>query len=122
LVTREAAQAGLWVIASDRGAIGDIVVNDRNGFRIDVSDGSELEQVLIAIDQAPERYRVRTNYPLQLRTFDDQVDELVDIYRSIGPRSPDKTNGKAEIAPALLSDLPASVRPAAAGATTLGAS
>ena len=89
LVTREAAQAGLWIVASDRGAVGDVVEDGRNGFRIDVSDSVALERVLLAIDQAPEKYRTRTNYPVSLRSFDQQVDELVEIYRNIGQRGDD---------------------------------
>ena len=89
LVTREAAQAGLWIVASDRGAVGDVVEDGRNGFRIDVSDSVALERVLLDIDQAPEKYRSRTNYPVSLRSFDEQVDELVEIYRNIGQRGAD---------------------------------
>lgn len=97
LVTREAAQAGLWIVASDRGAIGDVVEEGLNGFRIDVSDSTELERVLLTIDQAPEKYRKRTNHPLSLRTFDEQVGELVEIYRSIGRRADGSDRQTAKI-------------------------
>lgn len=86
LVTREAAQAGLWLVASDRGAIGDVVEEGRNGFRIDVSDVTELERVLLAIDAAPEKYRKRTGHPVVLRSFDEQVDELIEVYREVAGR------------------------------------
>ncbi|MPZ55561.1 MAG: glycosyltransferase [Rhizobiales bacterium] len=84
LVTREAAQAGLWIIASDRGAIGDVVEEGRNGFRVDVSDARELRRVLLEIDANPARYRERTKMMPHVRTFDDQADDLIALYRSVG--------------------------------------
>ena len=88
LVTREAAQAGLWIVASDRGSIGDVVENGKNGFCIDVSDASELQRVMSDIDATPEKYRTRTGYPLSLRTFDEQTDELVVLYREVKAGAP----------------------------------
>jgi glycosyltransferase involved in cell wall biosynthesis len=83
LVTREAAQAGLWIVASDRGSIGDVVREGQNGFKVDVSDAKNLERIMRAIDDSPEKYSGRTNYAVPIRSFDEQVDELVQIYRSV---------------------------------------
>jgi glycosyltransferase involved in cell wall biosynthesis len=49
LVTREAAQAGVWVIASDRGAIGDCVIEGHNGNIISVEDSKGLMRALDAL-------------------------------------------------------------------------
>ena len=56
LVTREANAAGLWVIASDRGAIGEDVRQGVDGFVIDVSDPTALTEVLAAINADPARF------------------------------------------------------------------
>ena len=56
LVTREALAAGLWVVASDRGAIGQDVVQGENGFVVDVADHRELVSVLAQIDADPARF------------------------------------------------------------------
>jgi hypothetical protein len=95
-------------VASDRGAIGDVVENGRNGFRIDVSDAAALEHVLLAIDQAPEKYRRRTNHRVSLRSFDQQVDELVNIYRCIA-RGSDEGDQAAKVATVVPPAAPAAV-------------
>lgn len=46
LVTREALMAGVWVIASDRGAIGEPVEPDRNGWLVSVDNTTELVERL----------------------------------------------------------------------------
>ncbi len=85
LVTREALHSGLWVIASDLGAIGQDV-EEENGYVIDVSTTAALRQVLEKIDTDPTRYRNRP--PVSKRAFrrmDDQAAELHAIYREICP-------------------------------------
>lgn len=84
LVTREARAAGLWVIASDRGAIGDDVTDGVDGFRIDVGSPQGLHRVLSRIDADPERFRqsppaVRPSE----RTTADQGDDLLRLYGEI---------------------------------------
>lgn len=56
LVTREANAAGLWVVASNRGGIGDDVREGVDGFVIDVSTPEDLLQTLKTINDNPERY------------------------------------------------------------------
>lgn len=56
LVTREANAAGLWVIASDRGAIGEDVRPGIDGFVIDVSNPSALSETLAIINADPARF------------------------------------------------------------------
>ncbi|MCJ2084035.1 glycosyltransferase [Methylobacterium sp. J-090] len=84
LVTREARAAGLWVIASDRGAIGADLTDNVDGFRIDVGSPDGLRRVLSRIDADPERFRqsppiVRTS----VRTTADQGDDLLQLYHEI---------------------------------------
>lgn len=83
LVTREALMSGLWVVASDRGAIGADVTPGVNGFVIDVGDTSELVKTLGTIDGNAAQFR--TSPPLRpvLRTADEQAEELAALYRKL---------------------------------------
>lgn len=79
LVTREALRAGCWVIASDRGAIGDNITPD-NGFIVDVGSADGLRDVLLKLDAAPDRYRQPPPCPPRLRHSREQADELASLY------------------------------------------
>jgi glycosyltransferase involved in cell wall biosynthesis len=83
LVAREALMSGLWVVASDRGAIGADVTPGVNGFVIDVSDTSELVRTLGVIDRNPARFRVPPLTKPVFRMADAQADELAALYRRI---------------------------------------
>jgi glycosyltransferase involved in cell wall biosynthesis len=84
LVTREALSAGLWVVASDRGAVGEDVLHGENGFIVDVSDDKAFCQALQEIDRSPQRFRSSPPLaPRPPRTSDDQGEELVRIYQDI---------------------------------------
>ncbi|MCE2565400.1 glycosyltransferase [Komagataeibacter sp. FNDCF1] len=80
LVSREAASHGLWVIAGDRGAMGENVENGQNGFVIDVSNTEELEQVLRKIDANPEQYLEPPKVLPTLRSANDQGRDLLEFY------------------------------------------
>ncbi|KAB8123958.1 glycosyltransferase [Komagataeibacter medellinensis] len=80
LVSREAASHGLWVIASNQGAIGENVKNGQNGFVIDVTNSEELEQVLRKIDDNPRQYTQSPKVLPTLRTADNQGDDLLELY------------------------------------------
>ena len=56
LVTREALISGLWVVASDRGAIAEDVTPGINGFVVDVSSPEALTLALAQIDSRPDVY------------------------------------------------------------------
>ena len=56
LVAREATAAGLWVIASDRGAIGEGIAHGVNGWVIGVETLQPLLGVLQEIDDDPRRF------------------------------------------------------------------
>jgi len=84
LVTREALGSGLWAVASNLGAIGQDIEEDRNGYVIDTTTGRDLNRVLAKLDADPARYR--TSPPARAetpRSMADQADALHAIYRAI---------------------------------------
>ena len=88
LVTREALACGLWVIASDRGAIGTDVVKGVNGFVIDVSSVDGLTRVLTEMNANPETYLTKpTVVTAEMRTVADQCRDLIDCYQAVLPSS-----------------------------------
>lgn len=87
LVTREALSAGLWVVASDRGAIGSDIEPGVNGDVIDVTTSQGLAETLAKIDADPERYRAeRTPWSPRRPDGPDQVATLASLYREITRR------------------------------------
>ncbi|WP_131197021.1 glycosyltransferase, partial [Lichenihabitans psoromatis] len=84
LVAREAIQAGLWVVASDRGAIGEEIEHNVNGWVIDVSTIAPLLSVIQEINDNPERYLSSPpKSATPLRKADDQARDLVALYQDI---------------------------------------
>ena len=83
LVTREALAVGLWVVASNRGALGEDIVERENGFRIDVRDASDLARVLHLIDADPSRFRTPPPRRVTPRLSSAQADDLVAVYRDM---------------------------------------
>ena len=102
LVAREALAAGLWVLASDRGAIGEDVAAARNGWVVDVSTPEGVIAALAEIDADPERYLASPPSPEPpLRTSDDQARDLLAIYREVlsRPRPEPKRFSSGPVAP-----------------------
>ncbi|MBF9058691.1 glycosyltransferase [Rhodobacterales bacterium HKCCSP123] len=83
LVTREALGLGLWVVASDRGAIGADVVDGQNGFLVDVSDHHGLVAALARIDADPERFRAAPAHRIVPRSSADQAADLHAVYQRL---------------------------------------
>ena len=84
LVTREALACGLWVVASDRGAIGSDVVEGVNGFVIDVGSVDGLTRVLTEMNANPEPYLAGPAVvTTELRTGADQCRELIACYQAV---------------------------------------
>jgi glycosyltransferase involved in cell wall biosynthesis len=83
LVAREALQAGCWVIASDRGAMGEDVTPGANGFVIDVSTVEGLLEALRTINADPAAYLVSPALRPELRSADDQARDLAALYREV---------------------------------------
>jgi glycosyltransferase involved in cell wall biosynthesis len=79
LVTREAAHAGVWVVASDRGAVGEDVREGVDGNVVQVDGTEQLCAVFAAMDKSPERYAWQLP-AAPVRDVESQVAELVDIY------------------------------------------
>lgn len=83
LVTREALHSGCWVIASDRGSIGECVTPGRNGFVVDVSSADGLADALAQVDGDPARYRASPDWRSKLRQASEQADELAALYGAV---------------------------------------
>ena len=83
LVSREALAMGLWVVASDLGALGEDLTEGENGFRIDVRDAKDLARVLALIDAEPDKFRASPTRRAAPRLASAQADDLVAIYRDV---------------------------------------
>jgi glycosyltransferase involved in cell wall biosynthesis len=82
LVAREALSAGLWVLASDRGAIGEDVTPGINSWIIDVATPQALLSILSEIDTNRSKY-LRAPPAMPLHTAQDQAEEVLTIYRDV---------------------------------------
>jgi glycosyltransferase involved in cell wall biosynthesis len=83
LVTREALASGCWVVASDRGAMGEDVQPGVNGFVVDVSTIEGLLAALGEIDREPARYLRSPEHQPVLRSADEQAAEVLEVYRRV---------------------------------------
>ncbi|MDP8916959.1 MAG: glycosyltransferase, partial [Pseudomonadota bacterium] len=83
LVAREALQAGCWVVASDRDAIGEDVSEGVNGFVVDVSNPAGLLAALEAVNGDPARFLAAPALRPKLRTAAQQASELLNLYRRV---------------------------------------
>ena len=83
LVTREALFYGKWVVASDRGAIGEDVVEGVNGFVVDVSGSRALAAVLRRLNDDPDAFKAPPVPRQQQRTSAEQGAELVALYGAL---------------------------------------
>lgn len=79
LVAREAALAGCWVIASDRGAIGQDVTPE-TGFIVDVSSTAGLAAAFAEINANPQRFLQSPPPPAAPRPARAQAGELAQLY------------------------------------------
>lgn len=79
LVTREAAACGCWIVASNRGGIGEDVVENENGHIIEPTEAALID-VLKKIDQNDKHYK---NMPktLPIRNAEEQVIEVLEYYK-----------------------------------------
>lgn len=84
LAAREAKAAGLWVIASSLGAVGEEVQEDIDGHIVDVSNVIQLRDILFRIDKNPRRYLAPPRLiDVEPRWADDQAEDLFRIYREV---------------------------------------
>lgn len=82
LVAREALALGLWVVASDRGAMAADITEGINGHVVPVEDHRALAEVLSRIDADTSRYTTAPPAP-SLRTAAQQGDDLAALYKQI---------------------------------------
>ena len=83
LVTREALYCGCWVVASDRGSIGEYVLEGHNGFIVAADGPDGLIMALQRIDGDPSRYLISPKERPVIRAADEQTDELAQLYGDI---------------------------------------
>lgn len=83
LVTREARAAGLWVVASDRGAIGQDIRHGVDGFRVDVGSPRDLREVLARLNAEPHLFLRSPPDGHRVRTASDQGDDLIALYTDL---------------------------------------
>jgi glycosyltransferase involved in cell wall biosynthesis len=82
-VVREGFIAGMPVLGSDIGAIPDAIDHGKNGFLFRSGDVDDLSRYLqMIVDDPGILDRLREHIPA-VRTVDQQVRELVDLYKSI---------------------------------------
>ena len=83
LVSREAVLSGCWVIASDRGSIGECVEAGKNGFVVDVRSPDDLRSALRTINDTPATYTQPPRSQPRLRLAIEQAAEIVTHYASL---------------------------------------
>ena len=83
LVTREAAAAGVWVVASNKGALAEDLLPGVNGDVFNPDNIEELIEILSNIDREPQKYQQLIMKDIPIRTTEQQVKELKDIYQKI---------------------------------------
>ena len=87
LITREAALAGIWVIASEAGGLAELINQAENGFKFKIGNIEKLSEILNEIDNNPQRYQQRLPddivSKLNVNTVEEQVAELIDIYYDV---------------------------------------
>jgi glycosyltransferase involved in cell wall biosynthesis len=88
LVTREALSFGLWVVASNRGAVGENVVEGENGFLVDVETTAGLVGALKTIDSDPGKFLEPTKSIAQIRLSAEQADRLIELYSELTTAPP----------------------------------
>ncbi len=83
LVTREAAAAGVWVVASNKGALAEDLAIGVNGDIFNPENPEELTEILRKINDNPEQYQQLVTVDAKIRTVEKQVDELDSIYATV---------------------------------------
>lgn len=82
LVAREAMQCGVWVIATKQGAMGSDVLENINGFIIDMKSPADLVKILEIIDANPDRFRSAPPAS-KLRQASEQARNILDLYHKL---------------------------------------
>lgn len=83
LITREAALAGVWLVASDKGGLAEDIRPGIDGDIFSPDSVDKLVAILERIDKDPARYRQPIPAATHIRTIDKQVNELEILYETI---------------------------------------
>ncbi|BAZ45970.1 putative glycosyltransferase [Chondrocystis sp. NIES-4102] len=83
LVTREAAAAGVWVVASNKGALAEDLIDGVNAHVFNPDQVENLISILQNIDRNATFYLQEVSKPTSIRTTEQQVKELINIYQSV---------------------------------------
>lgn len=83
LVAREALAYGRWVIASDRGALGEAVEPGCNGWVIDVGSSAAMLRVLDQLQASPERFSVSPPMGPAARSQAEMVSDYAALWKAI---------------------------------------
>lgn len=84
LVAREALQSGCWLIASNRGAAAEDVVEGENGHIFDPGNSADFKRVLEGLNEAADFYRSEPP-ETKVSTPQAQAEDLLALYKSLGP-------------------------------------
>ena len=87
LITREAALAGLWVVASDAGGLAEHIDHGKNGFKYDLANADQLRSILIEINDDSQRFKKPVpgddRNTGAINSVDQQMTDLVQHYSDI---------------------------------------
>ena len=84
LITREAAIAGVWVVAADKGGLAEDIIPGVNGDIFSPKTPDELIKILQRLDRNPGKYQqLVVSDTSHIRMLDEQVEELENIYEAI---------------------------------------
>ncbi|MEM5518914.1 glycosyltransferase family 4 protein [Henriciella sp. AS95] len=82
LVAREALQSGCWLIASNRGAAAEDVIEGKNGHVFDPGQAQDFDRVLAKLSREYEKYSNPPERP-EIRTTQEQADQLLTLYEEV---------------------------------------
>jgi glycosyltransferase involved in cell wall biosynthesis len=84
LITREAALAGVWVVASNKGGLAEDIRSGVDGDVFSPDNIDELVSILKKIERQPEKYQQQcVPAAARIRSIDEQVSELESFYENI---------------------------------------
>ncbi len=83
LITREAVQAGVWVVAANKGGLTEDIRPGIDGDIFSPEGTDELVAILQRIDREPEKYHLPVPPANHIKTIEQQVAELEKVYDEI---------------------------------------
>ena len=87
LITREAALAGLWVIACDAGGLAEHLDHGKNGFKYELGNASQLKEILVNINKNSARFKQSVpehdRNTTSINSVSQHIADLVQHYKQI---------------------------------------